>query len=211
MNKWIALVSLKAYTYSGSGTWNDSSPNGKNATLENGTAAKNSAGNGIVLNGSTNWTFSNVAAGGNWSFVVWYKNTGAPVGTSPCVLTQMFTSSYINMTLGYPVAGGFFSAGFYNTAWYTGTVVTLTNNVWTHIAATWNGTTLSTYINGSLLGSTTPGGTSVDAGNAYRIGRRWDSAEYMVGEIGEVSIYKSVLSSNVIAGAYTTTRGIYGV
>jgi hypothetical protein len=214
MNKWIALVSLKAYTYSGSGSWLDSSPNGKNATLENGTAAKNSAGNGIVLNGSTNWTFSNVAAGGNWSFVIWYKNTGTPTGGGACVLTTLYTANNINMTLGYPKIDGVFCAGFWNNGnytWYTGTGIVLTNNAWTHIAATWNGTTLSTYINGSLLGSTTPGGTSSDGGVAYRIGRRWDGTEYMIGEIGEVTIYKTALSSNIIAGAYNATRGIYGV
>ena len=213
MNKWIALVSLKAYTYSGSGSWLDSSPNGKNATLENGTAAKNAAGNGIVLDGSTNWTFSNIAAGNTWSFSIWYKNTGAQVGGSnACVLTQIFTSTALNMALGYPANGNStFNAGFYNNGWYVGTNITLTNNVWTHFGATWNGTTMSTYINGSLLGSTTPGGSAADAGNAYRIGKSWGTTGYMVGEIGEVTIYKTALSSNIIAGAYNATRGIYGV
>jgi hypothetical protein len=207
-------VFLQALGYSGSGTWYDKSPNGFNATLESGTAAKNSAGNGIVLNGSTNWTFPNISAGNKWSFVVWYKNTGAPVGNYACLLTQIITGNYINISLGYPYGdNGTFRAGFYYSgAWYNGGDLKnkLTNNVWINIIATWDGTTLSTYINGSLLGSTTPGGTSVDAGNAYRIGQSWNAGDYMIGQIGEVVIYKQIaLTKAQIYNEYISRAYIY--
>ena len=94
-------VYLQAITYSGSGTWYDSSPNGFNATIENGTAGKNLAQNGIVLNGSTNWIFNDIVAGNTWTLCVWYKNTGSYVGSNPCILTQIYSGGSINICLGY--------------------------------------------------------------------------------------------------------------
>jgi hypothetical protein len=185
------MILLKAVNYSGSGAWNDESGNGFNATKENGTIAKNVIGNGIVLDGSTNWTFPNVAVGPKWTASVWYKNTGAPVGDNACILTQM--SGSMNLMIGYVNS---LSGGFYNgsTGWSLGNPITLTDNVWTNIQVTWDGTNMSTYINGNLLGTTTPGGTSEDSTSSYRIGRRWDSEDYMVGEIGEVRIYNDPLT-----------------
>jgi len=204
----IPTVFLQALGYSGSGTWYDKSPNGFNATLENGTAAKNTAGNGIVLNGSTNWTFSTISAGSKWSIAVWYKNTGNPVGSLPCILTQNYGPSAINITLGYTPSLNV--AFFDGSSWRAGTTITFTNNVWTHVIGTWDGTTMSTYINGSLLGSTTPGSASSDGGTAYRIGRRWDYPDYMVGEIGEVVIYKQlVLTKAQIYNEYISRAYIY--
>ena len=204
----IPTVFLQALGYSGSGTWYDKSPNGFNATLENGTAAKNTAGNGIVLNGSTNWTFSTISAGSKWSIAVWYKNTGNPVGSVPCILTQNYGPSAINITLGYTPSLNV--AFFDGSSWRAGTTITFTNNVWTHVIGTWDGTTMSTYINGSLLGSTTPGSASSDGGTAYRIGRRWDYPDYMVGEIGEVVIYKQlVLTKAQIYNEYISRAYIY--
>lgn len=200
------LIHLNASTYSGSGIWYDSSTNGKNATLENGVIAKNSQGNGIVLNGSTNWIFPNVAAGNAWTLGVWYMNTGAFSGQA-CIVTQVFTSTSINLLLGLgtgQLTGGFFSAGF-----KAGSVINLTLNVWTNIQVTWDGTSIKTYINGSLLGTTKPIGVSIDAGNNYRIGRRWDTAQYVTGVIGSVKIYNRALTQEEVTQDYTTTQSLF--
>ena len=154
-----ALVYLYATTYSGSGTWNDSSTNGKNATLEVGTAAKNAAGNGIVLNGSTSWTFPNVSAGNAWTFSVWYKNTGALTGGSgKTLLTQKWPGSgALNLSLGdgQGLNTGTSYGGFYDgSSWRIGTQFTFTNNLWTNAQVTWDGTTVTTYVNGALTGTT---------------------------------------------------------
>jgi hypothetical protein len=199
------LVYLIATTYSGSGAWLDTSPNGRNATLENGVIAKNAAGNGIVLNGSTNWIFPDVNAGNVWTLSVWYKNTGSIVGTNPCIVVQIFTGNHINICLGYGANVGF-SYHQSGVGWRQGTSISITNSSWTHYAGTWNGTTISTYINGVLQGTTTPGGTASTAGSQYRIGRRWDSADYMRGEIGEVRIYPIALTAAQVLADYN-----YGV
>jgi hypothetical protein len=69
---------------------------------------------------------------------------------------------------------------------------------------------MSTYINGSLLGTTTPGGVSVDNGAAYRIGRHFSNlSNYMTGEIGEVRIYGYALTSSEVLALYNTGSLLY--
>ena len=188
------VLLLKAINYSGSGTWNDQSGQANNATLEGGTIAKNVIGNGIVLNGSTSWTFPNVAAGKAWTASVWFKKTAAGSGTTPCILTQILATDKINLTIGDINDDGTLLSGFYNNGWYNGSAITLPLNQWANIQVTWNGTDLATYLNGTALGTTQPGGTAADAGTAYRIGRGWTASGYVTGEIGEVRIYRYALS-----------------
>jgi photosystem II stability/assembly factor-like uncharacterized protein len=201
------MVLLRGVNYT-SGTWADESGLGFNATLENGTATKNGANNGLVLNGSTSWTFPNVAVGPRWTASVWYKNTGAASGIEACILTQKYESTPINLSIGY--LNGPFTGRFYNdTTWYQGNQITLINGVWINIQVTWDGSFISTYINGSLLGTTQPGGVSIDGGLAYRIGRRYDVPDYMVGEIGEVRIYNYALNQTQVTTDYYASHDTF--
>jgi hypothetical protein len=204
----LPTVYLQASTYSGSGTWFDSSTNGFNATIENGTAAKNAEGNGIVLNGSTNWIFNNIQVSNLWTCCVWYKSTGANVGGLPCILTQIFTGGAFNICLGYGASTGY---QFYAPGWQTGTNISLTATTWTNYYGVWNGSSLVTYVNGVSAGSVNIGTAAVDGGNQYRIGRRWDLEEYMVGQIGEVVVFKTAFTADQVATDYNARRGIYGV
>ena len=201
------LINLNASTYSGSGTWFDSSTNGKNASLLAGTIAKNAQGNGIVLNGSTSWTFPNVGVGNAWTIGVWYMNTGAYNG-SPCIVTQFFTTGRIGAAIGIS-DNGIISGFFYSGYWIRGTAISLTNNVWTNIQVTWNGTSMKTYINSVLSGTTTAGGTAFDSTGAYRIGQRWDSAQYLYGVIGAVKMYNRAITQAEVTQDYTSTQAIY--
>ena len=204
------LILLKAIDYSGSGPWLDETVNNNDATLENGTAAKNAAGNGLVLNGSTNWTFPNVEVGNSWTASVWYKNTGAPIGTNACILTQKLGSNNINFIIGYGQDTPTFAGAFdVNGTWYAGNTITLIDNVWTNIQVTWDGDCMTTYINGKFLGVTEPGGTAIDSGEAYRIGRRWDSADYMVGEIGEIRIYDYPITQAKVTADYNASAATF--
>ena len=204
------LVLLQASTYSGSGSWLDQTANARNATLETGTIAKNAEGNGIVLNGSTNWLFADVAAGNAWTMSVWYKNTGSTVGNNPCIVTQIYTGNHINICLGFGAVQGFsYHQG--GVGWRNGTAITITNSAWQYYTGTWDGTTLTTYINGVLQGSTTPGGTASSSGAQYRIGRRWDNADFMTGQVGEVRIYNAPITGPQVLIDFNYTKDTYGV
>jgi hypothetical protein len=134
-------------------------------------------------------------------------NTGSYVGQA-CILTQIYAGGPINLGLGFIIGAtpiGFFYGGPFN----NGTPISLTLNVWTNIQVTWDGTNMRTYINGSLLGTTTPGGVANDAGTAYRIGRRWDSNEYVTGVIGALKLYNRALLQSEVTQEYTTTAAVY--
>ena len=200
-------VFLQATSYSGSGTWNDLSPNGKNATLENGTIAKNARGNGIVLNGSTNWTFPNIGLGNVWTVGFWYYNVGGISGLGQ-IVCQIYSGGNMSIDFGqWNVLGPTFYTGG---GVYSGpTTPYTTNNTWTNYQATWDGTTMISYVNGVFYASNAPGGTSTDGGNAYRIGRRWDSADYVNGVIGELRIYNVALTASQVAQDYNNTLSLY--
>lgn len=202
-------VFLQATSYSGSGTWNDLSLNAKNATLENGTIAKNARGNGIVLNGSTNWTFPNIGLGNVWTVGFWYYNVGA-VGGLGQIVCQYYSGGNMSIDFGNwnAVAPAFYTGG----SLYTGpTTPYFTNTTWTNYQATWDGTTMISYVNGVFYASNAPGGTSTDGGNVYRIGRRWDSADYVNGVIGELRIYNVALTAAQVLQDYTNTLPLYPV
>jgi len=204
----LPTIYLQALTYSGSGTWYDSSTNGFNATIENGTAAKNAAGNGIVLNGSTNWIFNNIQVVNLWTCCVWYKSTGGNVGGNPCILTQIYTGGAFAICLGYGASTGY---QFYAPGWQTGTNISLSYTTWTNYYGVWNGSALVTYINGVSVGSVNIGTSDTDSGNQWRIGRRWDSADYMVGEIGEVVIFKAAFTAEQVLADYNARKSVYGL
>jgi len=216
------VLLLKAVNYTGTGAWNDESGNGFNATLENGVIAKNTAGNGIVLNGSTGWTFPNPALGNAWSVNVWYKQLGS-ISPSCCIITQLYNGD-INMNISnLNDDGSQMVVGFSNTTlttgnnslnnhYFNGTNIAsyLTQGTWVNIQGTWDGSSIKTYINGALVGTVSlPGAASRDNGLAYRIGRRWDAAQFMTGEIGEVRIYNSALNAAAVAADYNSSLATF--
>jgi hypothetical protein len=201
-------VLLNASSYSGTGAWNDESGLGNNAVIEDGTAAKNTDGNGIVLDGQTSWTFPNVAVANAWTASVWYKSTGTPTGVRPCILTQIQAETVMNCQIGWLNSnGGPYSVGF--NASNVGTVFDLTLGEWVNIQGTWDGTNLATYINGALIGTTQPEGAASDSGLGFRIGRRWDGTDYMVGEIGEVRIYNYAQTQAEVTAAYNASAATF--
>ena len=200
-------IFLQATSYTGSGSWLDLSPNGRNATLENGTIAKNANSNGIVLNGSTNWQFPNVAVGNAWTVGFWYYNVGSWAGLAQ-IVTQIYAGGNMNINIGQwnRMAPSFYSAG----PLYEGPTTPYTSyTTWTHFTATWDGTTMTSYINGVFYASNAPGGTATDGGQAYRIGRRWDYDQYVNGVIGELRIYSIPLNATQVLQDYTNTVGLY--
>jgi hypothetical protein len=211
------LINFTATTYSGSGAWSNTGAlgTGYNATVENGTPSKNTAGNGIVFNGTTNFTFPNIAVGNAWSVSLWMKRTGVS-GNSASWITQNYSGTTMNMGVytndpgtgvdSTQVVGSFFTGN-----WRTCAPTTIALNTWINITYTWNGTVLTSYANGTTNAATTLPFTAIDSGNAYRIGRRWDGATYILGEIGQVLIYNRALTATEVLQNYNATASTYSV
>jgi hypothetical protein len=71
---------------------------------------------------------------------------------------------------------------------------TLPLNTWTHLAGTFDGTTLRLYVNGTQVATRTLSGTIVTSTDILAIGGNTIWGEYFQGRIDEVRIYNRALS-----------------
>ena len=71
-------------------------------------------------------------------------------------------------------------------------------NTWTHIAATYNGTTLAVYVNGFQAGQLVTSGSITVGTGALRIGGNTIWGEWFQGEIDEVRVYNRALAATEI-------------
>jgi hypothetical protein len=70
----------------------------------------------------------------------------------------------------------------------------LAASTWTHLAMTYDGTTLKIYVNGTLATSTPQSGTMTTSTNALQIGGDTTYGQYFKGLIDEVRVYNIVLT-----------------
>lgn len=214
------LILLRGVNYTGGSSWTDYSGFGKTATLEGGTAAINTANNAIVLNGSTSWTFPDVGVANAYTASVWIKPTNMSSSTwaaDNCILTQTFNAvtgeRKVPLSLCVQGTSTTSSAGivarFWNPSLYQNTVTNISNNNWTHVVITWNGTNMTTYLNGTQSVTSVLASSITNGGTVWRIGRRWDSANYITGEVAEVSMYATPMTSEQVTAVYQ--RGLNDV
>jgi len=125
------------------------------------------------------WVNPSVALGGGvWRTAIFKEQTS---GTS--------YSLYAGNGTGRPTGQAYTSAE-YNAA---GTA-NIPLNTWTHLAATYDGTTLKLYVNGTLVTSTSVSGNITVTNGMLRIGGNSIWNEWFRGLIDEVRIYNRALS-----------------
>lgn len=142
----------------------------------------------IVFNGtnwidtpdSTDFTFGT----GSWTIDCWIMRTVAGASRICGQSDSTSTSASISMALGFNNNNNFILT--IGTTPYTGTAILSTLNTWIHVAAVKNGTSVSTYINGTLDASGTYASALPDSSNKFSIGRRGeDTASGFNGNIDE--------------------------
>ncbi|MGD9996483.1 MAG: LamG domain-containing protein [Ilumatobacteraceae bacterium] len=117
---------------------------------------------------------------------------------------------WINIrTNGKVRVGGFFGSCTSSSAWkYLDSTTALPRNTWTHVASTYNGSTLTVWINGKKAGSRSVTGTTCNNNNPLAVGAKNYPAKGLLeaffdGQIDEVRIYNRALSASEIAGLMT--------
>src|SRR5262249_28123429 len=80
-------------------------------------------------------------------------------------------------------------------------------NTWSHIATTYDGTTIRLYVNGALVRSRSAAGTIMTTTNPLRIGGNAIRSEWFDGRIDEVRIYNRALSGGEIQTDMNTPIG----
>ena len=80
-------------------------------------------------------------------------------------------------------------------------------NTWSHLASTYDGTTLRLYVNGTQVGSVATTGSIEVSSGVLRIGGNTIWGEYFSGLIDEVRIYNRALSATEIQTDMNTPVG----
>lgn len=222
----LCLDAGNTKSYPGSGTtWTDLSGNGNNGTLVNTPTYNTSGYFDFDYTQSENVTFSNTSSlqflnrlpytleawvyptrnpgANNWTGIFDREsNAGSgrdgynlyflgSVGTDTYFFTERFTS------------------GTYNQSSVT-LSQSITVNNWHHIVGTYDGTTLSLYRNGSLVGTpATTTGNITNTSKSLTIGVR--GGNYFGGRISNTKIYNRALTTTEIQQNFNALRGRFGV
>lgn len=215
------LIRFDATTYSGSGQWVNTGGlgTGFNASVESGSPSKNTTGNGVVLNGTTNFSFSNPSLGNSWTLSVWFKRTGLPTGENAAILCDEYNGS-LNTVNAFIInnfqgtgSNTSLTGGFFNSSYSLGPNIIFNTNEWHSFTVSWDGASLRTYFDGSLSNATSYSATSVSSGSTFRIGREWSylTPDYVRGEIGQVLIYNRAITATEALQNYTATSATFAV
>src|SRR5207253_2520281 len=80
----------------------------------------------------------------------------------------------------------------------------LTTGTWTHVATTYDGAVVRTYVNGVLAGSQTATGPIVTSSGVLRLGGDSLGSEWFAGTLDEVRVYNRALTQAEIQGDMST-------
>lgn len=200
-------------SYSGSGsTWNDLSGNSRNGTLLSSPTFSKDFGGVLNFNGSTQYVTTPSVRSETFTVEAWVK-FNALTNDYSCVVTNTYNGDKINYAICFwgnsTIRAGYHQAG---TGWVGGQTGAFTPVVGTwyqlvykveKVGANYIG---SLFQNGNLISGQT---TSTIAPNndqlVDRIGRRWDTGEYINGSIPVVRIYSRALSNSEITQNFNAT------
>jgi chitodextrinase len=83
----------------------------------------------------------------------------------------------------------------------------LTANVWTHLAATYDGATIRLYVNGAQAATAAYAGAMAASARPLKLGGNAIWSEWFAGQIDDVRIYRRVLTAAQIQGDMATPVG----
>jgi len=213
------LLSLDATDYSGSGTtW--TAATGSNSTLVNAptyTAASPTYFS-FAPASSQYATVPSLSSLSSWTLECWFMATSSLASQVTTVAGDRINTSNINFTLAInPLAEGtgVLKAGFYNGGWRLTSGFVPTLNTWYQSVATYDGSTINQYSNGSLQSTTNYSGSSTTDGLGIRIAARWDtiagSINYFPGRIAIVKIYNGDIGSGGVTSSWNSNKARFGL
>jgi hypothetical protein len=197
----------------------DSTANGNNGTISAPAASSGYIDGAGSFNGTndkiTLTRTSSMSQTSAWTLSAWTYATSAPSGAGVISEDYGTSDSDVQYELGYGIdeGGGGSSklkVGFYDGTWrIAADSDNIPTTTWVYIVGTWNGTNLVLYKNGSLVTSSTPGGTVPTGLASFYIGRRHDtfaSVNYFPGLIDEPRVSGTARSAQWIQTEYNNQR-----
>ena len=197
---------VAAYGFNeGSGTVvTDVSGNGNNGTISGATwTTSGKYGNALIFNGTNALVTINNAASlqltSGMTLEAWVYPTTVS-NKSRDVIYKGNDNYYLEGSTNNsrrPALGGTFGSPIYGTA-------ALTANTWTHLAGTYDGATMSLYINGVQVTSRAQTGAIATSTNPLQIGGDSIYGQYFAGRIDEVRVYNRALGAAEIQSDMNT-------
>lgn len=192
------------------GDANDSSGSGINGTVNGATltTGQNGSSNGAYQLAETGrWinmgnpsAYSKLGSDG-FTYSVWVKRTGTSTNQWPIIMGSYDTHRYFGIrTFNFSDTIGFEYGNppFAGASWGNTSFTALPLNTWCHFAATYDGTNLSTYFNGSVLVSNVKAAIySVYGGLVFS-----DGTYGWAGAVDDARVYNRGLSATEISQIY---------
>lgn len=216
----LSLDAANVASYSGSGTewWNLVSVQGGSpkADLFNGPSYDSSGR--FDFNGTDEYaeTPSNVTAS-QWSVEAWFKTGASLVGEETSIVSALVANGDVAFSLGnYDSAENFLDIGFFKSGNWATSGFRITPSIGTiyQLVGTYNGSDLSFYQNGTLLGSSSlPGAPTFDRPvTIARSGNPGEGSEfYFQGSVYIIRIYSSALKSGDVSKNWNANRARFGL
>jgi len=214
----LLLYADAAYGYSGSGTtWNDMSSVNNTGTLINSpTWTQPGSGGYFSFNGSNqlsqyNSNLFNTAYTGKTVFIAARMNNSAwtpGVAQYRCMFGSSGGNRNFNFYM-YHDASNLYYLHFSATSGTLSNVISVTTNTWYIFAITQSSTTVSYYLNNSLVNAIsgqTLGQYLTTTNENIAV-----SDNYWYGDIGFCAIYSKELTTNELTQNYNAIRGRYGL
>lgn len=184
----------------------DSSINGNTGTLTGAggvpTWTTGQIGSAVDFDGTDDYisvSDSDALSPSTISVALWSKSD---VTTSkPVYVHRLNDSNRVDIFVGSDIYCTFGNGTTYNSGSYSSTWDTN----WHHVVCAWDGTTVSTYLDGALVKAESFSGTLPNINSSVQIGRRGSTATYFDGSIDEVRVYSRAISATEVAQLYRYT------
>ena len=210
----LYLDAASTASYPGSGTtWYDLSGKNNNVTMQNsGSISYTSSGGGYFTTGSNGYfnkaTTTGIPTGNSaYTLSAWIQMGGSWGNGGIIGIGSAWGSTNLVNALRNNGNNSLYNYWWGNDLVGSGSLSPVTQ--WFNVAAKFDGTTRSLWVNGTQISSDTPTGHNVTT-SALGIAVT-NNSEYLNAKIGQVLIYNRALTTAEIQKNYTAIRSRYGV
>lgn len=186
-------------------------------------AVKSSENSGILKFGLPNGSYGETSATmrpfTRFSASVWMKGYGSQSSGWNSVLSMSYPTegqviAPTIATYNKNVNGGFYDGGTWRTGYagFSANAFPVTDDVWYHVAITFDGLNVRIYVNGILRSTTATTASTLRYNGTLRLATRWDGSSTSYGfngDIGKTKMYDHALSDSEILDEYNADASRY--
>jgi hypothetical protein len=203
---------IAAYAFSeGSGTTSaDATGDGYTATLFGGPAwVQGHTGTALSFNGTSSYaTVPNLPYLSTWTVSGWVWSPTAPANANPSGPIHHSQNFHFSWNHSNPAFIGTVALSV-GGAWYPASFGPLAANTWYYLAATYDGETLKSYVNGALVTSNPgPSGPPDADPFPFTLGKHSQASQFFQGIVDDVRVYSRALTLAEIQNDMNTAVGV---